>query len=57
MRILKVDDNCSLVEWKYKDFLKIGGNFQGSTIIKLERHEYMKSEYVKVVTEKCNYRI
>jgi hypothetical protein len=57
MRILKVDDNCSLVEWKYKDFLKIGGNFQGSTIIKLERHEYMKSEYVKVVTEKCNYKI
>ena len=57
MRILKVDQNCCLVEWKYKDFLKIGGNFQGATIVKLERYQHLGSDYVKVMTEQGDYEI
>lgn len=57
MRILKVDQNCCLVEWKYKDFLKIGGNFQGTTIVKLERYQHLGSDYVKVTTEQSDYKI
>lgn len=57
MRILRVDKNFCLVEWKYKDFLKIGCNFQGSTIVKLERYDHLGSDYVKVVTEDSEYKI
>lgn len=48
---LKLEENLYLVEWKYKDFLKIGHEFQGKTIIKLEKIKYVSKEYVRVVTE------
>ena len=51
MRPLKLEENLYLVEWKYKDFLKIGHEFQGKTIIKLEKFEYVSKDYVRVFTE------
>lgn len=52
MRLLKLEENTFLVEWKYKDFLKIGHEFQSKTIIKLEKIEYASKDYVRVITEK-----
>lgn len=49
MRPLKVEENIYLVEWKYKDFLRIGHEFQGKTIVKLEKTEYAKEDYIKVI--------
>jgi hypothetical protein len=52
IRPLKLEENLYLVEWKYKDFLKIGNEFQGETIVKLEKIEYVSKEFVRVFTEK-----
>ena len=57
MRLVKVEPNCYLVEWKYKDFLRIGCEFQGATITKLERYQNLGSEYVRVVVEQPDYKI
>ena len=53
----KIDSNSYLVEWKYKDFLRVGHEFQGATIIKLEQYDYLKSEYVKVTVKETRYSI
>lgn len=50
MKPVKVEENIYLVEWKYKDFLRLGFEFQKSTIIKLEKIEHAKTEYVRVTT-------
>jgi hypothetical protein len=57
MKILKVDQRTFLVEWKYKDFLRIGYEFQGSTIVRLERYDHLKSDYVRVTVEPSDYKI
>lgn len=57
MRLVKVEPNCYLVEWKYKDFLRIGCEFQGATITKLEKYQNLGSEYVRVVVEQPDYKI
>ena len=57
MRVIKVDHRCYLVEWKYKDFLRVGHQFQGQTILKLERYEQFGSDYVKVTVEATEYKI
>jgi len=49
---LKIEENTYLVEWKYKDFLKIGHEFQGKTIVRLEKIEYVSKDFIKVMTEK-----
>lgn len=57
MRVIKVDGKHYLVEWKYKDFLRIGHQFQGSTIVGLERWGHLGEEYVRVKVEETNYKI
>jgi len=57
MRVVKVDSNCYLVEWKYKDFLRVGHEFQGSTIVRLEKYDQLNQEYVKVTVEDPDYKI
>lgn len=57
MRVIKVDPRCYLVEWKYKDFLRVGYQFQDSTIIKLEKHEHLGSQYIRVTVETTEYKI
>jgi hypothetical protein len=57
MKPSKIDENCFLVEWKYKEFLRIGYEFQGKTIIKLEKFEHLRGEYVKVTTEPHHNKI
>lgn len=57
MRVIKVDARCYLVEWKYKDFLRIGHEFQGGTILKLEKYEQLGSEYIRVTVEPTEYKI
>jgi hypothetical protein len=57
MRVIKVDSRCYLVEWKYKDFLRIGHQFQGATIIRLERQEQLGSDYIRVTVETTEYKI
>jgi hypothetical protein len=50
MKPIKLESNLYLVEWKYKDFLRIGYEFQGETIIKLEKEERFNKDYIKVAT-------
>lgn len=57
MKVTKLGSDCYLVEWKYKDFLRIGHEFQGSTIIKLEQYEYLTGKYVKVTVQEVRYSI
>lgn len=57
MRVIKVDPTCYLVEWKYKDFLRLGHQFNGSTIVKLEKNDQSGVEYVQVTVEKTEYKI
>lgn len=57
MRVIGVDSRTFLVEWKYKDFLRIGHLFQGATIVRLERYEHLGSDYVKVIVEPSDYKI
>lgn len=57
MRVIKVDDGNYLVEWKYKDFLRIGHQFQGATIVRLERWAHVGEDYVRVTVEATNYKI
>lgn len=52
MKIIKCGENCYLVEWEYKDFLRIGHIFQNETIIKLEKVNELNKEYVRVGTIK-----
>lgn len=51
MRIVKVDQSCYLVDWKYRDFLRLGYDFQGGKIVKLERYKSLGSDYVRVFLE------
>lgn len=51
MKTIKLEPNCYLVEWKYKDFIRIGYEFHGETIIKLEKQGIFDKEYVKIFTE------
>lgn len=57
MRVIKVDPTCYLVEWKYKDFLHLGHQFKGDTIVRLERHDHGGGEYVRVTVERAEYKI
>lgn len=57
MRVIKVDHRCYLVEWKYKDFLRVGHEFQGSTITRLERFEHHGADYIRVTVEASEYKI
>jgi hypothetical protein len=57
MRVIGVDSRTFLVEWKYKDFLRIGYLFQGATIVRLERYEHLGADYVKVIVEPSDYKI
>ena len=54
MKIIKFGQNCYLVEWEYKDFLRIGHSFQNETIIKLEKINELKKDYIKVTTINYN---
>jgi hypothetical protein len=54
MKPLKIEEDLYYIGWKYKDFLKIGHEFQGKTIIKLEKKEYLSKECVAVTTIKHN---
>lgn len=57
MKIIKLDSNCFLVEYKYKDFLRIGHEFQGGSIVKLEKADHFGSSHVKVHIVETNYKI
>lgn len=57
MQVIKVDSKNFLVEWKYKDFLRIGYSFQGATIMRLERWNHMGLDYVRVTVDGTNYKI
>ena len=57
MKVTKFGSDGYLVEWKYKDFLKIGCEFKGATIIKLEEYEYATAKYVKVTVQDPKYSI
>ena len=57
MKIIKLDSTCFLVEYKYKDFLRIGYEFQGGTIIKLEKIDHFGSSHVKVHIVGTNHKI
>lgn len=48
MRPIQFGDNCYLVEWKYKDFLRMGHDFQGNSIVKLEKIIHFEKDYVRV---------
>lgn len=39
------------MEWKYRDFLRLGHEFQGGKIAKLERYKSLGSDYVRVFLE------
>lgn len=51
MHVVKVDSTCYLVGWKYRDFLRLGHDFQGGTIARLERYSNLGSDYVRVFLE------
>lgn len=57
MRVIKVDSRCYLVEWKYKDFLRVGHEFQGFAISKLEKVDHHGADYIRVTVESTNYKI
>lgn len=57
MHVIKVDETCYLVEWKYKDFLRLGYQFHGGTIVRLERHDHSGLDYVRVIIEPTQYKI
>lgn len=57
MRVIKVDAGCYLVEWKYKDFLRIGHEFQGGAITRLERYEHHGADYIRVTVASADYKI
>lgn len=57
MRVIGVDTRTFLVEWKYKDFLRIGHLFQGSTIVRLEQYEHLGADYIRVTVEPSEYKI
>lgn len=48
MRPIPLGENCYMVEWKYKDFLRMGHEFQSGTIVKLEKILHVGREYVKI---------
>lgn len=50
MQVIKVDPNRFLVEWKYRDFLRLGYQFQDGTIVRLERFDHRGVDYVMVST-------
>lgn len=57
MQIIKIDIGCYLVEYKYKDFLRIGYEFQRATIVSLDRYEHGGETYIRVKTEPSSYKI
>lgn len=57
MQVIKIDTRTFLVDWKYKDFLRLGYEFQGATIVRLERTEQLGGEYVQVTVEEGGYKI
>lgn len=57
MHVIRVDSTCYLVEWKYKDFLRLGHQFQGATIVRLERHDQHGQGFVRVIVEPTQYKI
>lgn len=57
MKVVRVESSCYLVEWKYRDFLRLGHEFQGGTIIRLERFDHFGSDYVKVWLEPAHSKI
>jgi hypothetical protein len=57
MRVTPLDSRTFLVEWNYKDFLRIGHLFQGATIVRLERYGHLGADYVKVTVEPSEYKI
>lgn len=57
MKPIKIGDGCYLVDWRYKDFLRIGHEFQGAVIVKLERRENFGADYVMVTVENVKYQI
>jgi hypothetical protein len=57
MKFLRVDPSCYLVEWKYRDFLRLGYEFQGGTILRLERFDHGGSDYVRVWLEPAHNKI
>jgi hypothetical protein len=57
MKPIKIGKDCYLVEWRYKDFLKIGHEFQGSVIVSLDRYDHGGGVYVRVIVDKVSYNI
>jgi hypothetical protein len=57
MQVIKVDANCYLVEWKYRDFLRLGRDFQGGVIVRLERFDKLGAKYVRVLTDKAEEKM
>ncbi len=57
MKVIRLDSRTFLVEWKYKDFLRIGHLFQGATIVGLERCGNNGADYVRVRVEPSDCKI
>ncbi len=57
MQVTQVDSRSYLVDWKYKDLLRVGHEFKGFTICKLERYEHHGAICIRVTVESTNYKI
>ena len=57
MKVIEIDARTFLVEWKYKDFLRVGHLFQGATIVRIERYDHFGVDYVRVAVEPSEYKI
>lgn len=57
MKAIKFGKDCYLVDWKYKDFLRVGHEFQGGVIVKLEKSDHFGSDCVLVTVENVKYQI
>lgn len=51
VKTIRVDDRNFLIEWKYKDFLRIGHEFQGRFVVKLECVEHLGADYVRITVD------
>lgn len=57
MEFIRIENNCYLIEMKFSDLLKVGHEFQGETIVKIENVEKENIGYFKVTTQNPRYSI
>lgn len=55
--MIKIDENCYLVDFSKKDELCVGGLFQGKTISCLELYYLEGEKYLKIITLPNNFVI